>query len=86
MTHNAKLTWPHAVRAPVERRVMRGDIVRVLVAKTWVKAYIVKIEGTSVIVCVEGEGINDRRYDISEIRQAPNAELRCASDSGGIVD
>lgn len=46
----------------------RGDPVMVSVAGQLVMAIVVKIEGSSAVVCVNGEGLSDRRYEINQIR------------------
>lgn len=61
--------------APVERRVRRsnfkrGDFVKARIAGALASGVIVKIEGTSAIVCIEGEGVYDRRYNLNEIMPA----------------
>jgi hypothetical protein len=49
-----------------------GDAVIVKIAGQPTKAIVVRIEGNSAIVCARGEGVNDRRYDLSEIRHSTN--------------
>lgn len=65
-------------------RYRRGDQVMVAVAGQLAPAIVVKIEGLSAVVCVDGEGFNDRRYEINQIQpiagftQHPEARIQDA--------